>query len=237
MTTEEFSNGFDTLVSSYRRFKDFDDKEILDSIEFDEYEKSFFLTKAQDELVVSLYNGKNPFGDSFENTEELRRYLDTLVETKVYTTESKTNGIGVSPKSVFFTLPNQLAFITMEQVTYSDDSLGCFDGSTVTVVPVTQDEYGRIKNNPFRGATKNRVLRLDCGDNNVELVSKYNIKEYFIRYIRKPKPIILESLPNNLTINGSSNKTECELDNTLHNTILSRAVVAALQAKQVGAQV
>ena len=39
MTTEEFSNEFDTLVSSYRRFKDFDNKEALDSLEFDEYEK------------------------------------------------------------------------------------------------------------------------------------------------------------------------------------------------------
>lgn len=44
MTTEEFSNEFDTLVSSYRRFKDFDNQELLDSIEFDEFEKSFYLT-------------------------------------------------------------------------------------------------------------------------------------------------------------------------------------------------
>ena len=36
MTIQEFSNQFDTLVSSYRRFKDFDNKESLDTIEFDE---------------------------------------------------------------------------------------------------------------------------------------------------------------------------------------------------------
>ena len=40
-----------------------------------EYEKSLYLTKAQEEYVLSLYNGKNPYGDSFEKTEELRRYL------------------------------------------------------------------------------------------------------------------------------------------------------------------
>ena len=84
MTNAELSNGFDTLVSSYRRFKDFDKQEILDSIEFDEYEKSFFLTKAQEELVMSYYDGKNIYGDSFEATEELRRQLDSLVKTKVY---------------------------------------------------------------------------------------------------------------------------------------------------------
>ena len=54
MTLEEFSNGFDTLVNSYRRFKDFDKQEMLDSIEFDEYEKSFYLTKAQEEVVTNF---------------------------------------------------------------------------------------------------------------------------------------------------------------------------------------
>ena len=59
MAREEFSNGFDVLVNSYKRFKDFDKQELLDSIEFNEYEKSLFLTKAQEELVISLYNGRN----------------------------------------------------------------------------------------------------------------------------------------------------------------------------------
>lgn len=46
MTTTEFSNEFDILIDSYRRFKDFDEKEVLDSLEFSEYEKSMFLTEA-----------------------------------------------------------------------------------------------------------------------------------------------------------------------------------------------
>lgn len=80
MTVQEFSDGFDTLVDSYRRFKDFDNKEELDSIDFNEYEKSVYLTKAQYEVVLSLYNGKNVSGDSFEKTEETRRYLSSLVK-------------------------------------------------------------------------------------------------------------------------------------------------------------
>ncbi len=47
MNTVEFSNEFDTLLDSYRRFKDFDSKEELDSLDFNEYEKSIFLTDAQ----------------------------------------------------------------------------------------------------------------------------------------------------------------------------------------------
>lgn len=46
MTTTEFSNEFDVLIDSFRRFKDFDEKEVLDSLEFNEYEKSIFLTEA-----------------------------------------------------------------------------------------------------------------------------------------------------------------------------------------------
>ena len=37
MTTKEFSDQFDVLLTSYLRFKKFNDKEILDSIEINEY--------------------------------------------------------------------------------------------------------------------------------------------------------------------------------------------------------
>lgn len=235
MTSQEFSNGFDTLVNSYRRFKDFDKQEVLDSIEFDEYEKSFYLTKAQEEIVINFYNGKNPYGDSFESTEEMRRYLESLVKTKVYSIEEQINGNGVSNNSIFYKLPKDIAFITMEQITYGDESLGCYNGSTATIYPITQDEYSRIKKNPFRGPTKYKAIRLDCGDNIVELISKYKIKDYLIRYLSKPEPIILEDLPNDLTIEGEDKRTECKLNSILHDTILDRAVQLALQSKGISA--
>lgn len=231
MTREEFSNEFEVRASSYRRFRDFDAKESTDTIEFNEYEKSLWLTKAQDDLVVSLYSGKNVFGDSFENTEELRRYLDELVKTKVYTASDKTTGTGVSPKSVFYVLPEDLAFITFEQVTFSDTSLGCFDGSYGAVKPVTQDEYTKVRNNPFSGPTKYRVLRMDAGDGKAELISKYTIGTYMIKYLSQPSPIILEDLPNELTIKGETEASDCELNPMLHSTILDRAVQMALASK------
>ena len=75
MTNEEFSNEFDTLVNSNSIINS---NGIESPLEFDEYEKSLFLTKAQETIVTSLYNG-NLVGDSFEKTEELRRYLSDLV--------------------------------------------------------------------------------------------------------------------------------------------------------------
>lgn len=231
MTVEEFSFGFDTLVSSYRRFRDFDDKEPQDTIEFDEYEKSLFLTKAQEEIVVSYYNGDNTQGNSFENTEEIRRYLDSLIKTKGYEANDSITGIGVSDTSIFFELPDDLAFITLEQVTFDPEDISCYTGGRINVRPVTQDEYNKLKDNPFRGPTEYKVLRLDSGNKIVELVSKYNIANYIIRYMAKPTPIILEDLPNGLEIEGISVKTECMLDSILHNTILERAVQLAIQSK------
>lgn len=232
MNLAEFSNGFDTLIGSYRRFKDFDRQEMPDSIEFNEYEKSLFLTKAQEELVIGCYSGKNTYGDSFESTEELRRQLDSLVRTKVYTEGDRLSGmVGVSGNSVFFSLPDKLAFITMEQVTFGDETLGCHNGFTANVYPVRQDEYGKIKDNPFRGPTRYKVLRLDSGEGIVELVSKYGISEYLIKYIERPEPIILETLPEGLTIEGVGTENECKLNPMLHNAILERAVVTALRTK------
>lgn len=231
MTNQEFSNSFQTLVNSYMRFRDFDDKEPRDTIEFDEYEKSLYLSKAQEELTISLYNGKNPFGESFEQTEELRRYLAPLVQEAKLSPIQTSNGmpLGIDSKSKFFTLPDELWFITYESVEISNGD--CDTHTTQDVYPVRQDEYHKIKKNPFRGANHRRALRLDLSENNIEIVSKYEVTQYYLRYLRKIRPIVLENMPEGLTINGVSNESPCELHESLHQRILELAVRMALQSK------
>lgn len=224
MTTEEFSNEFDTLLNSYSTTQVFG--KTPNTIELDEYEKSVFLTKAQEEIVIGTYNGKNQFGDSFESTEEIRRYLSSLIKT--YTTTDKKSGYtGLSKSSVFFELPDDLWFITYEAVNLKDDGLGCINGENISVIPITQDEYHRIKKNPFRGTNERRALRLDLNNEVVEIISKYNIEKYLVRYLSRPTPIILTDLTDNLSINGISVKTECELNPVIHRAILERAVTLA----------
>lgn len=231
MKREEFSNGFDVLVSSYKRFKDFDKQELLDSVEFNEYEKSVFLTKAQEEIVLSLYNGKNPYGEAFEGTEEQRRYLSNLITEKYLKPITNTSGtpLGLESKSKFFTLPEDLWFITLESVVV--DNGKCKAETVMKVYPVKQDEYQVIRDNPFRGANDRRALRLDLSEGNVEIICKYMVAVYYIRYIKKVPPIILEDLPNDLTIEGKSEARDCILHETLHQKILERAVQIALQSK------
>lgn len=221
MTVEEFSNEFDALLNSYSSI------EYGHSIELDEYEKSVFLTKAQEEILLELYSGKNVLGESLESTEEIRRYLSPLIKTTK--ASEYTNVIkGITPKSCFYTLPSDLWFITHEYVIYEKGYQVCEDLEYISVTPITQDEYHKIKKNPFRGSTKNRVLRLDAGESIVELVSEYPIDSYVVRYLSFPSPIILEDLPEDLKINKVSSKTECKLDKCLHKAILDRAVKIAL---------
>lgn len=229
MTTEEFSNEFDTLLNSYSTTE-----ETPNTIELDEYEKSVFLTKAQEDVVIDMYNGKNTFGDSFEKTEEIRRYLSSLIKT--YTTSTKEITYkGLSKHSVFFKLPEDLWFITYEAVDLKDDGLGCKSGEDVCVTPVTQDEYHRIRKNPFRGSNERRALRLDLNEEVVEIVSKYNVASYLVRYLSRPNPIILTDLPSDLSINGINKKTECELNPAIHRSILEKAVKLAIISKSINA--
>ena len=230
MTTEEFSNEFDTLLNSYSTIEPLGF--TPNTIELDEYEKSVFLTNAQEEIVIGMYNGKNPFRDSFESTEEIRRYLSDLIKTYT-TTDKKVGYTGLSKSSIFFELPDDLWFITYESVNLKDDNLECANGEEVTVLPVTQDSYNRIRKNPFKGSNKGRVLRLDLSNKIVEIISKYNIERYLIRYLSKPSPIILENLTDNLSINNINLKTECKLNPVIHRAILEKAVQMAIQSRAI----
>ena len=231
MKNEEFSNQFDLLVNSYRRFRDFDDKEAPDTIEFDEYEKSLYLTKAQEEIILSLYNGRNSSLQSFEETEELRRYLSNLIKeaelAPIVTTDGKP--LGMESTSKFFTLPEDLWFITYESVLLGEGK--CESHTSMEVIPVRQDEYHRLKKNPFRGANDRRALRLDLSEGNVEIICKYPVSEYYVRYLKKLRPIILEDMPNGVTIGGVGSETPSEVHEGLHQKILEMAVQMAMQSK------
>lgn len=231
MTREEFSNGFDTMLNSYSATAKFGEESTKQSIVLDEYEKSLFLTKAQEEIVTSLYNGKNPYGDSFESTEEMRRYLSNLVVEKYLKPITNTSGtpLGITSTSTFFTLPENLWFITMEFVIL--DNSKCKNEPRMKVYPTKQDEYLNIKDNPFRGANDRRALRLDLSEGNVEIICKYMIDVYYIRYIKKVPPIILTDLPEGLTIEKHREASDCILHEALHQKILERAVQIALQSK------
>lgn len=251
MTPEEFSNGFDVKVDNYRRSRAFDSADYHDPLEFNEYEKSLFLTQAQWSILLGLYRGS--LGASFEETEEVTAYLAPLVRQANITDEYEEdeedeNARHIVSGSHLYKLPDNLLFITYESCTLKDSALAC-DGSDVReamVIPVTQDEFHRTYRNPFKGPNSRKVLRLAFGHNNSdllfelldsrprfsELVSKYGIAAYKVRYVKKPTPIITADLSyDGISIEGVSGVTPCELSPALHEAILDEAVRAALSSK------
>jgi len=197
-----------------------------------EYEKSRFLTDAQEAVVVSLYNGT--IGTSFEETEEVTDYLSPLVK------QSNGEFIGVGVPHVvdgtkIYKLPDDMLFRTLELCTVNTDDCG---NMTANVVPVTQDEFWRTMRNPFKGANERRVLRLAFGQNGFsdiahhktdysELYSTFDIDSYTVRYIKRPEPIILADLDDGLTIRGENKAKTCKLDEAIHHAILMEAVKLA----------
>lgn len=234
MNVEQFSNEFDTLVNAYARSIPFGEDTSPIDIRVDEYEKSLYLTKAQKELVTDYYSGQNAYNLSFEEKEIIREALDTLVKTITpELVENASEHILDGKQKTFYRLPENLLYIVFEEVKFSSYLSGCKGGHTALVVPSTHDELWHRMQNPFRGPNNKRVLRLNAENNLVELISDYPIGSYLLRYVEEPKPIILTDLPDGLSIEGISTKTECVLPSILHHKILDAAVRDALQSKSI----
>lgn len=224
MNLKEFSDQFDTLLDSYKLKEKFGDIEDLYTLKLDEYEKSTYLTKAQYDLIIDLYTGRNQIGNSYEQTEELRRYLSNLNSVKLIEEFKNMGYLGLSPNSVQCSIAdNNILYITQEQCLLESED-PCLNNTWLDTYPILRDEYNNLKNNPFKNK---KVWRVDLGIDKVELISKFTIKGYKVSYIRKPKPIILEDLYQ-VSIEGINTASECELNSNLHSIILQRAVETAI---------
>lgn len=121
------------------------------------------------------------------------------------------------------------------------------------IVPISYKEYDREMSKPYAQPLKKQAWRLFQNqatgfDINSELIPRFNVKEetssgdeptyksfvYKIRYVKRPQPIVLEDLPNNLEIDGVTTKSECELNPIIHMDILNKAVELAIATRGGG---
>jgi hypothetical protein len=222
MNVQEFSNSFDTLLQPYITKDNFGEQ---NNLAFDEYEKSIFLTKAQEQIVLELYQ-------ELEQSEEVRKYLSNLIRTDNYVPigEQDETLINNNFKSYKVEISNDILFIIYEQCTLSDEN-NCINNKIVSVVPTIHDDLDKVLKNPFKSPNSRKVIRLDF-DNKIELISKYSISNYKVRYLKKPNPIILVALEDNLSINNGDTKvSNGETNPILHERIVQRAVQLAVQSK------
>ena len=220
MNVQEFSNSFDTLLQPYIAKESFSEQ---NNLAFDEYEKSIFLTKAQEQIVLELYQ-------ELEQSEEVRKYLSNLIKTDNYVPvgEQDETLINNNFKSYKVEISNDILFMIYEQCTLSDEN-SCINNKIVSVVPTIHDDLDKVLKNPFKSPNNRKVIRLDF-DNKIELISKYSISNYKVRYLKRPNPIILVKLED-LNIDKKQEVSNGETNPILHERIVQRAVQLAVQSK------
>lgn len=220
MDIQELSNLFDTLLQPYTTKDNFGKQNTL---AFDEYEKSIFLTKAQEQIVLELYQ-------ELEQSEENRKYLSNLIKTDNYVPvgEQDETLINNTFKSYKVEIEDSVLFMIYEQCTLSDEN-NCINNKIVSVVPTIHDDLDKVLKNPFKSPNNRKVIRLDF-DNKIELISKYSISNYKIRYLKRPNPIILVKLED-LNIDKKQEVSNGETNPILHERIVQRAVQLAVQSK------
>ena len=134
-------------------------------------------------------------------------------------------------RGVFVKLPPNLLFVLNEKVI-------AVDGKNYVVVPINYREYDRQMSRAYTQPLKKQVWRL-FNNGNAELlkaelipVRGTTIDSYKVRYIRRPRPIVLVDLTaDDLDIEGVSIPTECELNPIIHLDILNKAVELALTSR------
>jgi hypothetical protein len=228
MTNLEFKNEFNLAYNAIAS---------MSSPGIDDYELSVYLTKAQLELIKNYYDPlSNRKQKGFEVTEKRRRDLNQLV--KDYKTSTViSNSSNINSEAKFYTVPDDLFLIINEKAKITSED--CYNNKTLSIKPMSYDEYNIQIDNPFEKPDSKIAWRLDLSNVNnvkvVEIISPYNITgslEYQIRYIKYPKPIIITNLntafpSDNLTIDGIFAKTPCELNTEICREILDRAVILA----------
>ena len=228
MTTQEFSNEFDVLYNNIMSNQ---------APGLDEYEKSVFLTKAQLEILKNYFNPKgNKYGQGFD--ENAKRQIDfstliTAAKPSLY--PAPTGYVKFDDRSELYRMPSDILIMLNET------GINTVDGvkRLISIIPMNYEEYARLMSKPYKQPLKNQGWRLFQSTGGVDFISevviKYNstLTDYKIRYVRRPKPIILANLADeysNVSIDGRTTITECELDPIIHPEILQRAVELAKSA-------
>lgn len=226
MTTTDFSVEFDLLYNNA----------LSNSApEINPYEKSLFLTQAQEEIIKEAYDDKkkNTF---FESSEAIRRRLEELAisEVSAYDAvlDSSLDVLKMSSNSKFFKIADDVWYLLYERCATTTSQL--------YIVPTALDQYSILEDNPFKNPNKKRAWRMDSkntitSDKVVEIISNQTLASYFYRYLKEPSPIVLTDLDvlfpgMGLTINGVSAETGCILNSEVHRIILKRAVEIATAA-------
>lgn len=226
MTSEEFNREFDVLYNNVASNM---------APELNGYEKSVFLTEAQNQFVLRCFNHNIDSTDGGYDGSQKRQYdLSSITKVSIanpviFSQNERMNF--VSSDAIIFKCPDDCFLIVNESV--FDDTLNSY-----VVKPINYQEYERLMGKPYKYPFKREAWRLTTNafdDEYIEIIGRFKGEHitYKCRYVPILPPIIIEDLStlmSGLTINGYSEVTECILPEECHRTILELAVMRAKQA-------
>lgn len=195
-----------------------------------DYEISYYLTKAQLELTKDYLNPNgNKYREGLDGSMKRQADFSALIQT-AQLTESSEERVKFDPRSTLYGFPEAYLAIL-------NDTLALSDGDNTylrQVIPLSFAEYTRLMSKPYKEPMKNQAWRLHTGTDVVELITTTGdsnlTKTYTVRYVRYPKPIIVSDLTQinrTLTLDGLSSARTSELNEELHEEIVQRAVELA----------
>lgn len=212
----------------------------------DRYEKSVFLTKAQDEIVKSYFDLKrNKVQSGFDSNERRQIDFSMLIKSGYFDAEdSHGDSFDGRKNTKSFMIEDDVLVFINEYVLVTRKTKDPTNKRIRLIVdPINYHLYNYFMSKPFKYPLKNRAWRLldnditssDKSGKKVEIIIGPNdtLEQYLYRYVKRPKPIILESLSGEegeYTIMGLSEETPCELDPILYPEIIQRAAELAKAA-------
>jgi hypothetical protein len=181
MTYPELSNQFDILYNNITSNQ---------APGLNGYEKSVFLTKAEYETLKNHFiPTSNKLGAGFDDSAKRQIDFSSLIR-KITFSKGGSSSYVIENDNIcnLSSISNEILFIVNEEVTE--------DGKSNVVVPISYEEYDRLKAKPYNYPLKNQVWRLYNSTDSysgILLIGHYNstITGYTIRYVKKPNPIVI----------------------------------------------
>ncbi len=145
MTKKEFTDGFDLLYNNITSYQ---------APGLNAYEKSFFLTKAERELVKNRYNPKsNNKQEGFDDTAKRQYDFSTLIRYN--------NLLQVSTGLDKFDFRSKEFLWSDDMFIILNEQLADVETESISVVkPISFDEYDRLMQKPYKYPVKGQVWRL-----------------------------------------------------------------------------
>lgn len=156
MTTQEFSNEFEVLYNNIMSNQ---------APGLDEYEKSVFLTKAQEELVRDYFNSRNvKNAQGFDDSQKRQYDFSTLLSgAELYDCADNIRALAASRLIAFnpvFDNRSRVYLAPSDLFLAINESIEDSAKRRYSVLPISYDEYNRLMSKPYGFPLKRQAWRI-----------------------------------------------------------------------------